>query len=123
MGVPDSLHDGQLARFEQIGEAAQRGVKTVIVVDLQHLAGAVIERKAVAMISVVAIGDDRVQPIVAAGELHNDKHVLAPAAGGFARRRAAQKRRNRMRQCDNGRRTGDGQKRAACGLHWTLQCG
>ena len=75
VGVAHTLHDRQLARFEQLAGVGQRWVQADLVVDLYQALFRQAEGLAVLGIALVGKRYDRVYAVVAAVQLDDDEHA------------------------------------------------
>ena len=73
----DALNDRQFAFFQQLRESVHRGVKADIVVDFVDLSPSDGQSVPIPIILIVSIGNDRVDSIVAPGQLNHDQDLLA----------------------------------------------
>ena len=119
--VTAAVNHGQLAVFVELLETRHAGVPAVVVVDLEQPLCPYAQRRAVAVIGIVAIGHQRVQAVVAARQLDHhqdpirvagilrehigrlpecDRHAaITQAIHGQARQAGPQKRAAAQRRC------------------------
>ena len=79
--IADALHDRQVAFLVQSIEGLHFRMEAQQRIDLVQPGGGQAKRRAIAAVSIVAVGNDRVQPIVAAGKLHHDQDRVAGRRG------------------------------------------
>ena len=83
--IADALDDAEIAFLEQRAEEGHRGVQADVVAELDDVLFLLREARPRLVIGVVGVGDQGVEPVVAAGELEHDEDgvVLAGDAPGW----------------------------------------
>ena len=71
LGIADAVDDRHLALVPERLDRGHAGVEAVVIVDGQDLILGDTDRRTLVVVERVAVGDDRVQGIVAAGELQH----------------------------------------------------
>ena len=92
------MHDRELAVLEQPFEADHAAAETEMIVDRQQFLLRDPDRRPMPVIGVVAVGHERVEPVVAAGKLEHDEN---PAVG-FGLGRESGSRLREERRCAQG---------------------
>ena len=67
--VPAAVHDGQLAILVQAFEAGHASAESEMIVDRAHVLARDADIRPMMIIRVVAIGNQRIEPVVATGKL------------------------------------------------------
>ena len=96
--VSAAVHDGQLAVFVQTFETGHAAAESEMIVDGPHFFARNADVRAVMIIGVVAIRDQRIQPIVAARKFQHHQDLAA-------RFGLTGKRRSRLREQRHGKRS------------------
>ena len=100
IGIADALHDRDAAILKEIVEPGEGGVEPDAAVDLDDAVFANADRRPHALIRVVGIRHDGIEPVVPAAHLNDDEDVVGIDRTAEHRERfgigdAAEKRRNR----------------------------
>ncbi len=74
--IADALHDREPPIVKQVGRVAHRGIETDRVAKPPHTVFGHGELGSHAIVGLVGIGDDHVEPIVTAGELNHDENPV-----------------------------------------------
>ena len=84
--VADAFDDGQVATVPQRLHVAEVGVEAPVAGHRQHVAGRDGQVAPGVVVGPVVVGHERVQPVVAAGQGHQDEHPVVRTQGGGAGR-------------------------------------
>src|SRR6185295_7106 len=95
--VTAAVDDGQLPVFVQPFEACHASAETEVVVDGAHFLLRNAEVRAMFVIRVVAVGDQRIEAVVAAGQLQYDQNLPVDLALSGQRRARLREQRQRQR--------------------------